>query len=265
MNQPLVSIITPSYQQDKFIQETIESVLSQDYPNLEHIVIDGGSTDSTVEILQSYNYLGERFRWVSEKDRGQSHAINKGLDMAKGEIIGWLNSDDTYMPHAVKRAVSALQQNPKWGMVYGRANYTDEQGEVLGPYPVEPFNRKRLYEGCIICQPAAFIRKEVFDTVGKIDEQFHFCMDYELWMRISKHYPIGFIKNVLATSRMHKDSKTMTKYFDVGLPEIIRASTKNYGSTSDQWLNQYFYYIVSQNPEKLWKQLTRSEEDKNIL
>ncbi|MEI4828208.1 glycosyltransferase family 2 protein [Bacillus sp. FJAT-53711] len=259
MNQPLVSIITPSYQQGKFIQETIESVLSQDYSNLEHIVIDGGSTDSTVEVLKSYNYLGERFRWVSEKDRGQSHAINKGLNMAKGEIIGWLNSDDTYMPNAVKRAVSALQQNTEWGMVYGRANYTDEQNQVIGPYPIEPFNRKRLYEGCIICQPAAFIRKEAFDMVGGIDENFHFCMDYDLWMRISKHYPIGFIEHVLATSRMHNDSKTMTQYFDVGLPEIIRASIKNYGSVSNQWMSQYFSYIVSQDPKNLWKHQKRTE------
>lgn len=251
MDQPLVSIITPSYQQDKFIEETIESVLSQDYPNLEHIVIDGGSTDGTVEILKSYDHLGERFRWVSEKDRGQSHAINKGLAMAKGEIIGWLNSDDTYMPHAVKRAVSALQQNPQWGMVYGRANYTDEQNQVIGPYPVEPFQLNRLYETCFICQPAAFIRKEVFDRVGGIDESFHFCMDYELWMRISKHYPISFIEDVLATSRMHKDSKTMTQYHNVGLPEIIRASTKNYGSVSEHWLNQYMLYILLEGQERL--------------
>jgi glycosyltransferase involved in cell wall biosynthesis len=260
MNLPLVSIITPSYQQGQFIKETIESVLSQDYPNLEHIVIDGGSTDRTLGILQSYEHLGDRFRWVSEQDRGQSHAINKGLAMAKGEIIGWLNSDDTYMPHAVKKGVDALQQNIQWGMVYGRANYTDEKNQVIRPYPVERYNRKRLYDGCFICQPATFIRKEVLDTVGGIDENFQFCMDYDLWMRISKHYPIGFIEDVLATSRMHKDSKTMTQYFNVGLPEIIRASIKNYGSVSNQWLNQYFIYIVSQDPEKLWQHLTQERK-----
>lgn len=249
MEQTLVSIITPSYQQDKFIQETIESIISQSYSNLEHIVIDGGSTDRTVEILQSYDYLGDRFRWVSEKDRGQSHAINKGLAMAKGEIIGWLNSDDTYMTHAVEKAVLALQQNPQWGMVYGRANYTDEQNQVIYPYPVEPFQLNRLYETCFICQPATFIRKEVFDRVGGIDESFHFCMDYELWMRISKHYPIGFIEDVLATSRMHKDSKTMTQYHNVGLPEIIRASIKNYGSVSDHWRNNYLLHILLKDLE----------------
>lgn len=154
----------------------------------------------------------ERFRWVAEKDRRQAHAINKGLAMAKGEIIGWLNSDDTYLPHAVKKAVSVLDQNPQWGMVYGKANYTDDQNHVIGPYPVEPFQLERLYETCFICQPAAFIRKEAFDKVGGIDESFPFCMDYELWMRICNHYPMGFIEDILATSRMHKDSKTMTQY-----------------------------------------------------
>lgn len=244
MNQPLVSIITPSYQQDQFIQETIESVLSQDYPYWEHIVIDGGSTDQTKKILQSYNHLGDRFRWVSEKDRGQAHAINKGLAMAKGEIIGWLNSDDTYLPHAVEKAVSALRQNPNWGMVYGRANYTDDKNQVIGPYPVEPFQLDRLYETCFICQPATFMRKEVLDKVGGIDESFHFCMDYELWMRISKEYSIGFIDEFLATSRLHHDSKTMTQYHSVGVPEIIRASIKNYGSVANHWLSRYYTYIL---------------------
>lgn len=247
MDQPLVSIITPSYQQDQFIQETIESVLSQDYPNLEHIVIDGGSTDHTIEILQSYDQLGDRFRWLSEKDRGQANALNKGLAMTKGEIIGWLNSDDTYMPHAVEKAVSALKQNPDWGMVYGLANYTDDKNQVIGPYPVEPFKLERLYETCFICQPAAFMRKKVFDKVGGIDESFHFCMDYELWMRISKQFSIGFIEDTIATSRLHKDSKTMTQYHSIALPEIIRASIKNYGSAANHWLSMYLNYVLLMN------------------
>lgn len=136
-------------------------------------------------------------------------------------------------------------------MVYGRANHTDEHSQVIRPYPVEPFRLERLYETCFICQPAAFIRKEVFDKAGGIDESFHFCMDYELWMRISKHYLIGFIEDVLATSSMHKDSKTMTQYHSVGVPEIIRASVKNYGSVADHWLSQYFLYIVLQNSKRL--------------
>lgn len=246
MDEPLVSIITPSYQQGQFIKETIESVLSQDYSNLEHIVVDGGSTDNTINILKSYDYLGDSFRWLSEKDRGQAHAINKGLSMARGEIIGWLNSDDTYTPHAVEKAVSTLKQNSDWGMVYGLANYTDDKNQVLFPYPVEPFKLERLYETCFICQPATFIRKAVFDKVGGIDESFHFCMDYELWMRISKQFTIGFIENHLATSRLHKDSKTMTQYQSVALPEIIRASIKNYGSVANHWLSAYFTYILKQ-------------------
>lgn len=244
MEEPLVSIITPSYQQGKYIQETIESVLNQDYINIEHIVIDGGSTDNTLDILKSYSHLGDRFYWVSEKDRGQSHAVNKGIHMAKGDIIGWLNSDDTYLPQAVSKAVKTLVEHKEWGMVYGRANYTDEHSRVIGPYPVEPFSHQRLYETCYICQPAAFIRKHVLDAVGGIDENFHFCMDYDLWMRISKNYEFGYIPQNLATSRMHSESKTMTLYHRLGLPEIIRASIKNYGSVSEHWLRQFHLAVL---------------------
>ncbi|WP_223069566.1 glycosyltransferase family 2 protein [Paenibacillus caui] len=256
---PLVSIVTPSFQQAKFIEETIESVRAQTYPNIEHIVVDGGSTDGTVDTLKRLSCSEDRFRWISEQDRGQSNAINKGLKMAQGEIIGWLNSDDTYEPHAVELAVTALQEHESWGMVYGKADYTDEKSRFIRPYPVEPFERQRLYEGCIICQPAAFMRKHVMDELGGIDEYFHFCMDYELWMRISNHYPVGFIPELLAHSRLHDESKTMTQYFQVGLPEIIRASVKNFGSVSEQWLSQYYVHAVLLEDQKLWDVIIRSE------
>lgn len=257
--QPLVSVITPSFQQARYIEETIRSVKAQTYPNIEHIVVDGGSTDGTIDILKKFDGDGDRFRWISEKDRGQSHAINKGLRLAQGDIIGWLNSDDTYDPRAVELAVTALQEHESWGMVYGKANYTDENSHVVRPYPVEPFDRKRLYQGCIICQPAAFMRKNVMEELGGIDERFHFCMDYELWMRISAHYPVGHIPEVMATSRLHNESKTMTLYFEVGLPEIIRASVKNYGSVSEQWLGQYYVHAVLREDHKLWDVIIRSE------
>ncbi|NGY80944.1 glycosyltransferase [Bacillus megaterium] len=138
-NYPLVTVITPSYNQAPFIRETIESVLTQDYSNLEYIVIDGGSNDGTLEILKGYNNIDSRFNFVSEPDKGQSEAINKGLKMAKGQIIGWLNSDDTYHPHAIRRAVKALVENPEWGMVYGNAYATDEENKILHSYPVESF------------------------------------------------------------------------------------------------------------------------------
>lgn len=254
---PMVSIVTPSFNQAAFIRETIESVLSQSYPNIEHIVIDGSSSDGTVAILQEYSYrCGHRFRYVSEPDRGQSHAINKGLQLAQGQIIGWLNSDDTYLPGAVEKAVHVLQANPHLGMVYGRGNYTDESNRFLKPYHVEPYQSQRLFECCIVCQPASFVRKEVYDSLGGIDEQLQFCMDYDMWMRISKHYPIGYMDELLANSRMHSSCKTVVGYTEVGLPEILTASMKNYGTVSNNYLCQLIIHFFK-NGLLWWAELVK--------
>lgn len=250
MSEPLVSIITPSFQQAKYIKETIRSVISQDYPNLEYIIVDGGSTDGTVEILKSYGNRDKRIRWISEKDNGQAHAINKGLAMAKGEIIGWLNSDDTYEPHAVRKAVSALMRHPEWGVVYGKGNYIDANSKTTHAYQVEPYSARRLFESCYICQPAAFIRRSVFNVVGPIDESYHFCMDFELWMRISKKFEMGFKDRHLANSRLHPECKSVTQYVSTGLPEIIRACRKHYGSVANEWIMQIVYTYLSKGP--LW-------------
>lgn len=242
---PLVSVITPSFNQAAFIRETIESVRTQNYPNIEHIVVDGGSTDGTREILACYStLLGDRFRYVSEADRGQSHAINKGLLMASGDIIGWLNSDDTYRPGAVRHGVTALLHHPDWAMVYGKGYYMDEKSAITSIYNVEPYELDKLIEDCIICQPASFLRKSTFDAIGGIDESFHFCMDYDLWLRIAKHFPIGYIDEFLANSRLHAHCKTVTQYVEVGLPEVLRASLKNFGTVSNNYIAQYIgnYY-----------------------
>ncbi|WP_274649494.1 glycosyltransferase family 2 protein [Paenibacillus humicola] len=236
---PLVSVITPSFNQAAFIQETIQSVLTQDYPHLEHLVIDGGSTDGTLELLQQYAASDGRFRFISEPDRGQSHALNKGFGMAKGSLIGWLNSDDTYLPGAVSKAVSALQKHPEWAMVYGRAYYIDEHSEVINFYPVESFDPKRLYHINTICQPAAFFRKPVIEKLGGIDEQLYFCMDYDLWIRIAKQYPVGDIEDPLANARLHADSKNVKDWLDRGIYEAFQTSLKYYGSVSDYWLMEF--------------------------
>lgn len=233
---PLVTIITPSYNQAAFIQQTIESVLRQNYPAIEHIVVDGGSQDGTLDILQRYSKLGDRFRYISEPDRGQSHAINKGLQMARGEMIGWLNSDDTYFPQAVQKAVQALVQHPEWAMVYGRGLHINEQNAILHKYPWTPFDRKKMFHHCIICQPTAFIRKSVFEAVGGVDEELHFCMDYDLWLRISAEYQIGYIEDYIATSRLHSRCKSVTSLIDVGFPEIVKTSFKHFGTVSNEWL-----------------------------
>lgn len=239
LKKPLVSIITPSFNQVDFIEETIQSVRMQDYPHIEHIVVDGGSTDGTLEILQKYSDLGMGFRFISEPDRGQSDAINKGLKMAKGEIIGWLNSDDTYLEGAVSKAVDVLNEHPDWAMVYGNGYHINENSQIMNPYPVQPYDRKGLYQFCIICQPAAFIRKNIFETVGGVDETLDFCMDYDLWMRISKEYTIGYIPDYLANSRVHAACKSVVHIVDKGFPEIIKSSIKNYGTVANEWLCHY--------------------------
>ncbi|MBY0053475.1 glycosyltransferase [Brevibacillus agri] len=243
---PLVSVITPSFNQSAFIRKTIESVLSQDYPNIEHIVVDGGSTDGTLEILREYAHLGDRLRYISEPDRGQSHAINKGLAMANGQIIGWLNSDDKYMPGAVAKAINALTAHPHWAMVYGNALHINAEDKITSVYPTKPFSRQALFLFCIICQPSAFVRKEVFQAVGGVDENLHYCMDYDLWMRISKSYAVGHIQDFLAASRLHPACKSIALEVDLGLPEILLASVRHFGTVANHWL----YHFLTHYPDK---------------
>lgn len=243
----MVSIITTAYNRGKYIRETIESVLAQDYPNIEHIIVDGGSTDATVSILQQYSHLGDRFRFVSEPDRGQSHAVNKGLAMARGEIIGWLNSDDTYLPGAVTKAVHALQQRPDWAMLHGRAFFINEHSTVYGAVNyVAPCDYEKLLHGCNISHPTAFIRKSIFQQIGGADETLKFCMDYDLWIRIAKHHTIGFLDSYLANYRVHSTGQTILQWESVGVPEIIKTVAKHYGTVSHTWMSTY----ISQHREK---------------
>ena len=244
----LVSVITPSFNQAGFIRETIDSVLSQDYRNIEYIVVDGGSTDGTVDILRSYAERDPRFRFVSEPDQGQSDAINKGLRMANGTIIGWLNSDDTYLPGAIRKAVQAFQVRPDWAVVYGRAVFTDETSRHLHEYPVEPFSPEALFRFCIVCQPAAFIRRDVFLEVGGVDAGLKFCMDYDLWIRIAKRFPLGYIPEFLATTRYHAASKTATQWYTTGIAEVNHTQLKHYGAISEIFMNESWKAYGDQTP-----------------
>ncbi|PYQ41129.1 MAG: hypothetical protein DMF77_16720 [Acidobacteria bacterium] len=204
---PLVSIVTPSYNQGRFIEETIQSVLAQDYPNLEYIVVDGGSTDETLDILRRY---GGRLKWISEPDRGQSEAINKGFRMARGEIVAWLNSDDTYLAGAVGKAVGYLRTHPAVAMVYGEGYLMDEAGRVTGRFPAtEPFNLWRLvYFSDYILQQTVFWRRCVFDAVGMLDESLHYGMDWDFWIRVAKRFEVAYIPEFLGNLREYAAAKT---------------------------------------------------------
>ena len=157
---PLVSIVTPCYNMGRYLEQTIESVLAQDYPNIEYIVMDGGSSDDSLRILEKYR---GRLDFHSAPDRGTADAINKGFARSRGSVFAYLNADDTYLPGAVSAAVRSLMGEPGIGVVYGDANWVDEEGQVLGPYPTKPYQADMLSQECFICQPAAFIRREAFD------------------------------------------------------------------------------------------------------
>lgn len=225
MAVPRVSIVTPSYNQAQFLEETILSVLNQDYPNIEYIVVDGGSTEGSVEIIQKY---ADRLAyWVSEKDNGQAHAINKGWRRATGDIIAYLNSDDIYYPGAIRQAVVALAEHPSAGMVFSDALLIDEHGETLRELFASPFDIHRLIamEG-FVPQPTAFIRRQVLDEVGLLDERLHMVMDYDLWVRLGLRYEACYLPDVhLAAQREHGTAKSTAQINTFAL-ERYRALNK---------------------------------------
>jgi glycosyltransferase involved in cell wall biosynthesis len=185
VKQPLVTIVTPSYNQGHFVRATIESVLSQNYPDIEYIVMDGGSRDETANIAAEYS---SRLKFISEKDRGQSHAINKGFRMARGEVISWLNSDDTILPGAVEHAVQAFERRPNVGAVYGEGYLIDYAGAVKGRFPAtEPFNLwKLVHLSDYVLQQTLYFRKQVIEELGYVDESLHWGMDWDILIRIGK-------------------------------------------------------------------------------
>jgi glycosyltransferase involved in cell wall biosynthesis len=203
---PVVSIVTPSFNQGAFIGQTIESVLRQDYPHIDYRVVDGGSTDNTVEVLKSY---GSRVAWVSEKDRGQAHAINKGMLQARGTILAYLNSDDLLRAGAVSRVVEHFAQRPACDLVYGRDATIDAAGRFLGTFPTAEYSFETLADCCCISQPATFWRKRLADAVGPFDEALHLVMDYDYWLRAAAEgMALEHVPDVLAHTRMHRLTKT---------------------------------------------------------
>jgi glycosyltransferase involved in cell wall biosynthesis len=202
--------------------------LEQGYPNIEYILIDGGSTDGSVDIIHRY---ADRFAWwVSEKDRGQTDAINKGFARAKGDILAWLNSDDTYENNAVSEAVKFLQGQPKVGLVYGDANFIDENGRVIGRFPAAQTSYKRLRRGYVhIPQQASFWRADLWRTVGPLDPSFYFAMDYDLWVRLAAQASIQYVPQLWANFRLHTQGKTITSD-DCCWPEMLKIHYRDGGS-----------------------------------
>lgn len=206
---PLVSIVTPSLNQKEYLPAAVESVLRQDYPRLEYIVVDGGSTDGSVEVLRGYD---GRLRWISEPDTGQANAINKGFRLSSGEILAWINADDLLLKGAVRKAVDAFRQEPDAGMVYGEGFLIDEEGRIKGRFPHSaPFNLWRLiHYGDTILQQTAFMRRSALEAVGRLDESLHWGLDWDLFIRLGKRYRARYIPEDLACLREYGTTKTST-------------------------------------------------------
>lgn len=217
-----LSVVTPSYNQGRFLAATIESVLGQggDF-GLDYQVIDGGSSDDSVRIIEHYAELvgrgawpircgSIRFRWLSERDRGQSDAIRKGFSRATGEVLAWLNSDDTYLPGALASVARHFAIEAELALLYGKSLFTDEHGAVIGAYPTAPFDADRLAVFNFIAQPSTFFSRSAFDAVGGLTEQLHYVMDYDLWIRLARHVAPRYLPEDLSTFRLHDESKTVS-------------------------------------------------------
>ncbi|MBU2529227.1 glycosyltransferase [bacterium] len=240
MNCPKVSIITSSYNQGHFIEKTILSVLKQNCPNIEHIVIDGGSTDNTLEILEKYPHLV----WLSEPDKGQADAVNKGLKIATGEIIGWLNSDDVYLENAVSTAVKMFKEYPNVSVVYGDCYYIDEKDQVIRKFISGEFNLTRLLNCgyCYIPPMSTFIKSKVFDKLeGPVNTNLKYCMDYDLFIRIAKAgFKFQYIPEFLSNFR-RSQSNTTTVNISKMRKESFEVSKRYGGGT----FTLYVGYLVT--------------------
>lgn len=242
-----ISIVTPSFNQGRFIGRTLQSVADQGVEGLEHLVMDGGSKDETVAVLQAFR---PAVRWVSEPDRGQTDALNKGIRVARGEIIGWLNSDDVYYPGAVAAVLQVFAAEPDVDVVYGMADHIDADDVVFEAYPTEPWDAARLAESCFICQPALFFRRSAVDRFGLPDAALHYCMDYEYWLRLARGGArFRYLERKLAGSRMYADNKTLGARVAVHaeINDMLRA---HFGRVPDRWLFNHAHAVVERSVER---------------
>jgi len=248
--QPLVSIITPSYNQAQFLEQTIQSVLGQDYPRIEYIVIDGGSSDGSKAILEKN---GPRLSyWQSQKDKGQTDAINQGFARATGEVLAWLNSDDLLYPSAVSKAVEALKRYPQAVMVYGNCELVNGQGKLISRFPAAQTDLAKLRQGYVhIPQQAAFFLAEAWKQVGPLDPSFFFAMDYDLWTRLAKFGQLQYIDaEPWAAFRLHGDSKSIAAD-DRCWPEMLKVHYRDGGKAISPIVVKYWVRKIVQ-PVRGW-------------
>ncbi len=230
---PRISIVTPSYNQGQFIEETIRSVLLQGYPNLEYIILDGGSTDNSLDIIQKYSNFFTF--WVSEKDEGQADAINKGFEKITGEITSFINSDDVYLPNALKFAAHFFLEHHECDFVCAQTMFIDVNSKHIKGFEelfMVEINNKTMTEGCHIAQPSTFFRAAVLQHIGFFSKDLHYSFDYEYWLRaFLRGFKFGSSKEIISLFRLHKSSKTVSDYsqgkFALDFIKIYRCALSN--------------------------------------
>jgi glycosyltransferase involved in cell wall biosynthesis len=202
-----ISVVIPSFNQGEYLEATLRSLLEQNYPELELIVIDGGSTDQSVDIIR--RYAASLSYWESEQDRGQSHALNKGFAHVHGDIWSWLNSDDLLEPGVLRRVVEVFAQDSEAGIVYGDCVYVGEDGEtVIEKFPGEPYSRLRHLAHRFIAQPSCFFRTRMVPPA--VREDLHYCMDYDLWLKLAAQgIKFRYVPEVFSRYRLHEQSKSV--------------------------------------------------------
>jgi len=251
--------VTPSLNQATYIGENIKSVLNQKYSDFEHIIIDGGSTDGTIDILRKHDHL----IWVSEKDSGQSEAINKGFKRANGEIIGWLNSDDCYEPNTFNTIVKELNKDKGKYFVFGDCNLIDEKGKIIGLVKGKYKGQRSLIEywkDAYIPQPSVFFYRDLLHEIGFLNESLHYAMDWDFWLRISEKYRLVYINKTLANFRIHGQQKTAG--YEIFEPELYRMSKRYWGSKYT--ISYWYYYLLSHNCRS-FLMITKAYEMKHAL
>jgi glycosyltransferase involved in cell wall biosynthesis len=246
MANPLVSIVTNSYNYGRFIEETLLSVMNQDYPRIEHIVVDGGSTDNTVKVLKKYEKK-YNLRWVSEPDEGQSHAINKGFRRSRGEMIGWLDSDDVYFDkHCISYLVETLSDKPDVDVIYGNDVLIDANNVIYRVRHFPKWSYNRILRRFYISQPTTFFRRRVIKE-NAMDESLKFAMDLEFILRIGKDYKFEHVNRILAATRVHSSRKSISKR-RLAVDEAKRV-LKRYGHKYD--FSYYFHHVFLDFPSTI--------------
>jgi glycosyltransferase involved in cell wall biosynthesis len=212
-NQPLVSIITPSFNQAKYLTAAFRSVVSQNYPNIEYFIVDGGSTDGSADMIRSWaEEKNSRLKWwVSEKDKGQADAINKGFSKATGEIIAWLNSDDLYMKGTVEKAVAIFNAYPDVGLIFSDVFSIDADSRLINVMRYGDWDLRDMMAFNIIGQPGVFMRKQALDETGYLDPAYHYLLDHHLWIRIASKHKIKHVNDYFAAARFHSEAKNISQ------------------------------------------------------